>query len=49
MTSLPHPALQSNGTAFAVRNPRFGIKKGTAFAVPFFAIQYEIAAKSFFI
>lgn len=28
--------LQSNGTAFAVRNPRFGIKKGTAFAVPFF-------------
>ena len=27
--------LQSNGTAFAVRNPRFGIKKGTAFAVPF--------------
>ena len=28
--------LQSNGTAFVVRNPRFGIKKGTAFAVPFF-------------
>ena len=28
--------LQSNGMAFAVRNPRFGIKKGTAFAVPFF-------------
>ena len=27
--------LQSNGTAFAVQNPRFGIKKGTAFAVPF--------------
>ena len=27
--------LQSNGTAFAVRNPRFEIKKGTAFAVPF--------------
>jgi hypothetical protein len=27
--------LQSNGTAFVVRNPRFGIKKGTAFAVPF--------------
>ena len=24
------------GTAFAVRNPRFGIKKETAFAVPFF-------------
>ena len=24
---MPHPALQSNGTAFAVQNPRFGIKK----------------------
>ena len=23
MTSPPHPALQSNGTAFAVQNPRF--------------------------
>ena len=34
-TFLPHPTLQSNGTAFAVQTPHFGIKKGTAFAVPF--------------
>lgn len=39
----PHPALQSNGTDFAVQNPRFGIKKGTAFAVPFLSLTYEKA------